>query len=184
MRLFIATTFPESVTGPLNERIARVRSRLPHASWVRAEAQHLTFAFVGEQEESLVGTLAHSVETALREERRFEAMLRGCGFFPSSRRARVGWVGVEPQSQFVQIANKVREGVKTAGLELDGADFRPHLTLMRIRDGWPPASIKLFETTLRDFASESFVVDRVTLYSSRLNPSGAIHTPLRAFALA
>ena len=184
MRLFIATTFPDVVTGPLNERLARVRPRLPHASWVRAEAQHLTFAFIGEQEEAMVGKVASPVESALTGVACFDASLRGCGFFPNSRRARIGWVGVEPREQFVRIAHTVRQAVKTAGVELDGADFRPHLTLMRIRDGWPPASIKLFESTLHDFVSETFRVDQVTLYSSRLNPSGAVHTPLRAFPLA
>ena len=184
MRLFIATTFPDAVTRPLNERLARVRPRLPHASWVRPEAQHLTFAFVGEQDESLVGELARLVESALTAVPRFDAELRGCGFFQNARRARVGWVGVEPREQFVSIANAVRQAVTSAGVQLDGADFRPHLTLMRIRDDWPPASIKLFESTLHDFTSETFRVDQVTLYSSVLNPSGAVHTPLRAFPLA
>jgi RNA 2',3'-cyclic 3'-phosphodiesterase len=184
MRLFIATTFPDAITGPLNERVGRFRSRLPPASWVRAEAQHLTFAFLGEQKESLVATLAQPVESALAGVGRFDATLRGGGFFPNPRRARIGWVGVEPQQQFVGIANAVRAAVKTAGVELDSADFRPHLTLMRLRDGWPPASIKLFESALHDFVSEPFLVDHVTLYSSRLDPKGAIHTPLRAFPLS
>ena len=96
----------------------------------------------------------------------------------------MGWVGVQPEERFSDIAAAVRAAVQTAGVELDRADFRPHLTMMRIRDPWPPASIDLFQKTMREFESATFPVEAVTLFSSRLNPSGAVHTAVRKFALA
>jgi 2'-5' RNA ligase len=184
MRLFIATSFPAEVTADLNARVARLKPRLPSASWVRPESQHLTFAFLAEQPESLVEKLAPPLTGALHSIASFDAQLHGCGFFPNSRHARVGWIGLQPEHPFVAIANVVRDVVKKAGVALDHADFRPHLTLMRIRDRWPPASIELFNTSLRDYGSSGFKVADVTLYSSQLNPNGAIHTALRTFALA
>jgi 2'-5' RNA ligase len=74
--------------------------------------------------------------------------------------------------------------VQSSGIELDRADFKAHLTLMRIRDPWPPPAIETFENALRDFRSAPFAVDRVTLFSSRLSPKGAIHTALREFPLS
>jgi 2'-5' RNA ligase len=183
MRLFVASSFPEAVTRELNARAALLKSRLPAASWVRPESQHLTYAFLGEQEESLLDTLGPALEKGLRCIRKFEARLHRSGFFPNARRARVGWVGLEPEKPFRDIAETVREIVTTGGVELDRADFRPHLTLMRIRDPWPPASIETFEKGLKDYESAPFVIGAVTLYSSRLNPSGAVHTPLRQFPL-
>lgn len=183
MRLFIATSFPAEVIDDLNVRVARVRPRLPAASWVRPETQHLTFAFLAEQPEALVEKIAAPLAAALGAIEHFEVQLHGCGFFPNPRHARVGWVGLQPEEQFVAIANAVRDVVKKQGVELDGSDFRPHLTLMRIRDRWPPASIDLFCSTLRDYRSASFAVKDVTLYVSQLNPKGAIHTPLKTFSL-
>ena len=184
MRLFIASTFPEEILRALDERLASVKPKLAPASWVRPEAQHLTFAFLGEQEESLIESLATRVRAALAPIERFDAVLRGCGFFPNARRARVGWVGVEPEERFCGIARAVRDAVQSSGIELDRADFKAHLTLMRIRDPWPPPAIKTLENALRDFRSAPFAVDRVTLYSSRLSPRGAIHTALREFPLS
>jgi 2'-5' RNA ligase len=184
MRLFIATSFPPEVTGDLNARVSRLKPRLPSASWVRPEAQHLTFAFLAEQPEALVDAIAPPLMTALSAIPRFDAAMNGCGFFPNPRHARVGWIGLEPEGNFMAIANAVRSVVTKNGVELDRADFKAHLTLMRIRDRWPPASIDLFTTSLRDFRSAPFAVNDVTLYSSQLNPQGAIHTPLRTFALA
>jgi len=177
MRLFIATSFPAEILRSLNERLTSLKPKLPHASWVRPETQHLTFAFLGEQEESLVSRLD------LPCGKSFEANLHGCGFFPNHRHARVGWVGVEPGEEFVMLAERIRSAVSVAGVEVDQNEFRPHLTLMRIRDHWPPLAIETFEKALRDYQSPTFAVDQVTLYVSRLSPGGAVHTPVRQFAL-
>jgi RNA 2',3'-cyclic 3'-phosphodiesterase len=182
MRLFLATTFPPEILRDLNERVGRVRSRLPAASWVREETQHLTFAFLGEHPESLIARIEPALVSALANLPRFEARLQGSGFFPNPRHARVGWVGLTPEANFVEIARAVREIVTKSGVTLDG-DFKPHLTMMRMRDGWPPSSIELFNKTLRDYTSDAFTVDTITLFSSELHPKGAIHTPQRTFPL-
>ena len=184
MRLFIATTFPRDVLADVNDRIARVKSKLAAASWVRPETQHLTFAFLGEQPETLVETLTPLVEKRLAGAKKFEGRLRDSGFFPNPRHARVAWVGVTPPENFRKVADGVRAAVKDAGVTLDSADFKPHLTLCRIRDVWPPACIEAFNGALRDYESAPFTVDHVTLFSSRLDPSGAVHTPLREMRLS
>lgn len=184
MRLFLATAFPEGVLRALNERVSPIKTKVPPASWVRPETQHLTFAFLGEQDESLIDGLAPLIEEELGAVGRFEGTLRGSGFFPNPRHARVGWIGVEPEERFQAIARGVRAAVDRAGIHLDRSEFKPHLTVMRMREGWPPLSIEIFNKALRDFRSEPFMVDGVTLYSSELNPKGAIHTPVRRFALA
>jgi 2'-5' RNA ligase len=177
MRLFIATTFPAEVLGALNEKVTTVKSRLPHASWVKPETQHLTFAFLGEQDEEVVQRIAFDAGE------KFDAWLKGCGFFPNRRNARVGWVGVEPHDRFIELAERVRDGLRAVHVSLDEKEFRPHLTLMRIRDRWPPLATEMFENAFRDYHSLPFTFGSVTLYSSRLSPTGAIHTPLRTFAL-
>ncbi len=184
MRLFLASSFPDEVLRDLNERVAQFKGRLPAASWVRPETQHLTFAFLGDQDETLVEKIASPLQQSVGAIPRFEAALHGCGFFPNPRHARVGWIGLEPEKNFGHVARAVREVVTKNGVELDRADFKAHLTLMRMRDSWPPASIDLFSRSLRDYRSAAFPVDHVTLYSSQLNPKGAIHTPLRKFSLA
>lgn len=183
MRLFIATNFPGVVLRDLNDRVTKLRPRLPAASWVREETQHLTLAFLGEQPEANVDAVTPAMTAALGAIPAFEARLRGCGFFPNPRHARVGWVGLQPDENFVTLANTVREVVEQNGVKLDGVEFKPHLTLMRIRDPWPPASIELFTKTLRGYESAPFTVDSVTLFSSQLSPKGAIHTTRQIYPL-
>lgn len=184
MRLFIATAFPEEVLRALNARVTPIKTKVPPATWVRPETQHLTFAFLGDQDESLIDRLTPMVEQELAGVGRFEGTLHGCGFFPNPRHARVGWIGVQPEEPFAAIARGVRSAVERAGIHLDRGEFKAHLTVMRMREGWPPLSIEIFNKALRDFRSDPFTVDGVTLYSSELNPKGAIHTPVRRFALS
>jgi RNA 2',3'-cyclic 3'-phosphodiesterase len=184
MRLFIATSFPPQVLRDLNDRVSQFRMRLPAASWVRPETQHLTFAFLGEQQDAIVDKIDAPLKSALANIPRFEATLHDCGFFPNPRHARVGWVGLDPESKFLEIAKVVRDTVTKLGITLDAGDFKPHLTMLRVRDPWPPASIDLFCRSLRDYRSETFSVDEVTLFSSQLNPKGAIHTVQGKYALA
>ena len=183
MRLFIATTFPASVLRDVDERVVRAKTRLPTASWVRSEAQHLTLAFLGEQPERMLETLDAGIRPAIAAVARFEARVQGCGFFPNSRNARVGWMGVLPAEPLQSLASAVRAAVVRCGVQLDAADFKPHITLCRIRDRWPPASIDLFQRAFGDYGSKSFAIDEVTMFASELKPTGAVHTPLRTFAL-
>lgn len=173
MRLFIATTFPAEILRDLNDRIAPLKGKLPPASWVKPETQHLTFAFLGEQDESILDRINIDPGPA------FEATLHGCGFFPNRGRPRVGWVGVEPADAFIALAHRVREAVKG----FDDKPFKPHLTLMRVRDSWPATAVDSFEHALRDYRSVAFPIDRVVLYKSQLSPKGAVHTSLREFTL-
>lgn len=183
MRLFIATKFPGVILRDLNDRVTKLRPRLPSASWVREETQHLTLAFLGEQPEANVDAVTPAMTNALAAIPKFESKLRGCGFFPNARHARVGWVGLQPEDQFLKLADVVRTVVEQHGVKLDAGEFKPHLTLMRIRDPWPPASIELFNKSLRDYESQTFTVDAVTLFSSQLSPKGAVHTVRREYPL-
>src|SRR5687768_17620853 len=103
MRLFIATNFPGVVLRDLNDRVAKLRPRLPSASWVREETQHLTLAFLGEQPEANVDAVTPALTKALAAIPAFEAQLRGSGFFPNPRHARVGWIGLQPEGHFVTL---------------------------------------------------------------------------------
>src|SRR5436190_13970400 len=103
MRLFIATSLPTEVLRDLNERVVPVRPRLPAAAWVREESQHVTFAFLGEQPDALLDRIEPALGSALAAIPRFDAFLADAGFFPSARRARVGWVGLTPEAGFVRI---------------------------------------------------------------------------------
>lgn len=182
-RLFIAAPLPESTKRQIELVIAPLRQRLPLASWTRAESFHLTFAFLGEQDEAIVDPLGDELSRHLRDQVGFEVVVAGCGFFPSPRRPRVAWVGLRPEAELQRMAQGVREALRARNVEFDRKAYVPHLTLARLRERWSNRHVRKFMGALEEFSSEPARVDSVILYKSQLSPKGAIHTPLRTSRL-
>jgi 2'-5' RNA ligase len=183
MRLFVAATVPEEIRHHLEEKVRPLRARLPRGSWVKAEAQHFTLAFLGERDAALIDELSTRLEEEVHTTSSFEARLRGCGFFPTPRRARVGWIGISPEAPLQAVAGRVRDAVTAAGVALDRAEFKAHLTLVRIKEPWNSSAVSTFTHALEQYESAPFRIDQVTLYQSQLGSGGATHTPLRSFPL-
>ncbi len=58
MRLFVAIEISDVLRNSVELRIESTRARLPAASWLRPDALHLTLAFLGEQSDESVETIA------------------------------------------------------------------------------------------------------------------------------
>jgi 2'-5' RNA ligase len=184
MRLFIAVPLPSAVVGQVEALVRQVRAQLPAASWVRPEAQHLTLAFLGEQQALSAQHVERAAAERITRATRFEAELHGCGFFPGPTRARVAWIGFQPADAISRLADLVRSALVDEKIAYDEKPFRPHLTLARIRDRWRADDARLFEAAFAEFRSTEFTVAEAVLYSSQLSSSGANHSPVARFELS
>jgi RNA 2',3'-cyclic 3'-phosphodiesterase len=96
--------------------------------------------------------------------RPFEVVVRGLGAFPSPRRARVLWVGLDDaDGRLAELAEAVREAI-AAEFPPDRRPFSPHVTVARCE---PPAALPM-----RDLAATlrigSFAVGEMSLVRSHL----------------
>jgi 2'-5' RNA ligase len=176
MRLFIATPLP-AAAEELQPMVERIRPILPPASWVRPSSIHLTWAFLGERDSSVVERLEASMNRILKSVPAVPIHLAGCGFFPTPRKARVAWARVEPAAELARIAAAVRKAVTDAHIEYDEKDFKAHLTICRPREPWPPDAIETFMREMSGLESRG-VIDYVSLFQSELHPEGARHIEL------
>lgn len=176
MRLFIAIELPAELKYRIEARVAPLRDALPAASWVKSENYHVTLAFIGEQLESVASPIETQLQSSVRE-RHFSAEVRGAGFFPNVRRARVAWIGLAPGEQFSELATEVREALRRAHVPFDEKPFKPHLTIARLKEPWNEHDAARLTAAFDDF-SEGFDVHEVTLFASQLAGKGAIHRKL------
>ncbi len=183
MRLFVATSVTGEAAVRVASLIASMRARLPRAAWVSAHSHHITFAFLGEQLPEAVPRLTEALRGATADVVAIDATLARGGFFPSERKARVGWVAIEPEGPIIAAAERVRGAVASCGVKFDDKPFKAHLTLARLRDEWRARDIELFRRMVEEAGAIAFRLDRVSLYESRLAPSGAVHTELAGFQL-
>jgi RNA 2',3'-cyclic 3'-phosphodiesterase len=180
MRLFVALDFPDSVREALRELIARLKPEARGAKWVRPEGMHVTLKFLGETKAERVDeirTTLGSVASPQPVEMRF----RGLGFFPTERRPRVLWCGVEASPNLAPLAADVENSLAALGFAREKREFVPHLTLARFESpkGSESLARKASELTSYDFGAARET--EFHLFESILKPSGAEYRRVASF---
>lgn len=182
VRSFLALEIPENVKDELAASRELLRAELPRARWVRPEGQHLTLKFLGEVPREVLDRLVIDLAPALRQVRRVSVQLEGAGFFPSPRRPRVAWIGGQADGAS-QVAEVIEEVTSGHGFDRERRGFRVHLTQARLNRPWPPDAVDRFLDWGRALQVRSFVASEVVLFSSDLQPTGAVYTALERMPL-
>lgn len=177
-RLFVAIDFPDEV----NRQLIGLCKGINKAKWIKPGQIHLTLRFIGE----VTDEQAELLKLALREVRAqaFDLQLKGIGTFPQGgRRPRILWVDVKAGRELLELAEKVDQAAKAAGLVLKEEDFTAHVTLARFR--YPPgAELAAWQKKQAGFESPVLRIREFHLVESELTPDGAIHTVAESFRLA
>jgi RNA 2',3'-cyclic 3'-phosphodiesterase len=177
VRLFVALDVPDAVRAALSELSERLKKTCPNARWVRLEGVHVTLKFIGE----VPAEQAEDIRRALGELPSFsptEVRFAGLGFFPSARRPRVLWAGVEAGPQLAALAAAIEMKLEALGIAPEKRPFHPHLTLARFET---PQRTQALRTAIEaqgtpEFGRETF--GEFHLYQSVLKRSGAEYTRL------
>lgn len=195
MRLFIALDIDEAVRERILRFMDGVRGFSPEVRWMKPESLHLTLKFIGEQPESAVEQMKQALGMVRADA--MEIRVRGYGFFPTAKTARVFWVGIEAGPELTSLAAIVDEKTAMLGIPKEDRAFSPHLTLARGPGGsgsprWrkgdgPNRSFQRLQEKLDALSTPEF--GRMTareffLYQSQLSPKGSTYTKLAGFSLA
>ncbi len=183
MRLFIAVELPDAPREEIVRRVTRLVPDFPPARWARGAGLHVTLAFLGEVEAERARPLVAAIERAVASLASFPAHTAGGGAFPPRGRARVLWLGLEPEQPLRQLAAAARAAVGDCGLACDDKPFRAHLTLARCRPPWTRSERERAVEEVAAWPALGFEIDRVVLVESQLEASGARHTRLAEASL-
>lgn len=185
MRLFVALDLPEAVRGSLAKVIQQLKTTCREARWVRPESMHLTLKFIGhaiaDGDQQKLGDLRAALATVDSSEP-IDIHFRGIGFFPDERRPRVVWCGIQATPNLAQIASEIDRVLQPLGIPRETRDFVPHLTLARID---PPRRVDDLARAAGQLQSADFGSARESqffLFQSKLKPSGAEYTKIRAYS--
>lgn len=181
VRVFLGVPLTEELQNAIRSLQGDLKARIRDIRWSRPENLHLTLHFFGETEQENLEKIRVSMLSVKRCHRPFLVDVIGLGAFPSLRRPRVIWLGLNPQNQLGQLHRDCRRALHATGLVTDSRPYSPHLTIGR-------AKKKTNElTTLGSDLGQQLVghlpVDRLVLYESRLKPEGAEHIPLFTIGL-
>lgn len=165
MRLFVGVDLPGEVKDALAALIERLREHAPDAKWVPRDNLHLTMSFLGEVEERRVPLILDALTDAgAGQPGWIETALHGSGAFPSPRRARVLWAGLDDaDGRLASLADAVASTLEPIGFARERRAWTPHLTIARFRT--PGDATAMAETPVDPIA---FTVRAITLFRSRL----------------
>ena len=167
-RLFVAVDLPETV----RQLTAELRGGIPGARWVPAEQLHLTLRFIGDADETRFQAIRERLGRITAKQ--FPMALQGTGCFPSPKRPRILWVGVEAGEPLTHLQRQVEEALVALGITPEDRPFSPHITLARLKE--PRTSeVIAFNATHGTLHSAPWTVDAFYLYSSTLTSQGASH---------
>src|SRR5919204_1296144 len=95
LRLFVAVDIPDDVRKGLATAVEPLKDLGLRARWVPPENWHVTLKFLGRTWPRLLRWVIGSIAAVTREQRPFATSLTGLGAFPTARRARVLWAGLD-----------------------------------------------------------------------------------------
>jgi 2'-5' RNA ligase len=177
-RTFIALSLPDAHRSALAKLYRDERG----FTWTNPEQLHVTMRFIGDLDELTGERLA--AELAKIRVAPFFLPLEGVGAFPPRGPAKVIWVGVgRGHPLLFQLRQRIDDTLVAMGLDADVRNFRPHVTLARIRSDAAPVAVRHYLKRHREFSGPQLRVDHFGLYASELTPSGARHSLIRAFPL-
>jgi len=155
--------------------------------WVRPEGIHLTLKFFGNVPEEKIPLLAQAASSVAQKFGAFRLRLAGLGAFPSERRPRVVWTGLQGDiKELTRLQQQLEEAFVPLGFPPEGRPFVPHVTLGRVKSNRGLAKLRhLIEVNRKSVGQgwEEIRVDYLILYKSTLKPSGAVYTPLKIIPL-
>jgi RNA 2',3'-cyclic 3'-phosphodiesterase len=176
LRLFVAVSVPRPQREALDAAVAGLRDDLPGARWTPLDNQHVTLKFLGSTPAELFADVAAAVTSSAESHAPSEIALAGLGAFPSNRRARVLWAGIDdPESLLRSLAASLDRAMEPLGYSIEKRPFTPHLTLARFKQ---PARVTGILRELDPDWASPWTVEAVELYQSRLSPKGATYEVL------
>jgi RNA 2',3'-cyclic 3'-phosphodiesterase len=183
-RIFIAVKVEPG--GELLRMISSVKALLvkENIKWVEPANLHLTLAFLGETEEKRIKILANMLKDKCSGYHKFDFILSGTGVFKNYRDPRVIWVGIRSQEVLSMLNDTINTGLKENSFETSEHQFKPHLTLGRVKSAKNTENLKTVLERYKDTEFQKVEVREVILFESILMQTGPLYRQLAKFQLS
>jgi 2'-5' RNA ligase len=171
MRLFAAVVPADDAVEDLEEFLS-VRREAGEFRWTLPEQWHITLAFAPHVPDRAVDDLLDRLARAGRRRSPFTVRIAGGGAFPNPARGRVLYGGIAGQdgdesatTELGRLATGARAAANKAGAEVEGARFRPHITLARVGR---PKELTKWVRLMEGYRGPTWLVEEFALVASYL----------------
>jgi 2'-5' RNA ligase len=183
LRSFIAVEVPARIQDAIAQSIASVKNVLPKplVRWVAQQNVHLTLKFLGDVSSTNLERLAEAVGKEAASHGMFSISVGGLGAFPSTRRARVIWLGLKAPPDLEALWRGMEAVTTQLGYDQEERPFSAHLTVGRVGQNVSAADLQHIRAVLEAAKVGeigTLQVDAVHIFKSDLRPGGSVYTNL------
>ncbi len=183
LRTFIAIELPQTIQAAIARETSGLRRQVNRGlvRWVAAQNMHLTLRFLGDTAESSLDQIERGLSRQAALFQPMELTVGGFGIFPSPKRPRVLWIGVQAPAELSTLQRRIESLAQSAGFEAETRPYSPHLTLGRVSQKISSSEMQALRSALeatRIGELGSFTAEAIHLIRSDLRPEGAVYTRL------
>ena len=143
--------------------------------WVNSEIMHITLAFLGDTDEKIIPAISGKIHRISLDYSPFELVFRSAGVFKYFLDPRVIWIGTETNPVLQKIKTRIDDELSEYGFEKELREFRPHLTLGRIK--WIK-NIPALEQSIQKYKDQEVqreLINEIIFNESILKPDGPVY---------
>ena len=185
IRTFVGIEVPRKVKNYLIPRISVLRSLDLDGKIQKLSSIHLTLYFLGDIQKVQVPSIGDLLYRCTRDIKPFNLRIEGLSGFPSNSHVRVIFAGIAKCRVLIKLRNLFKEELSSLGFVDELREFRPHLTLMRLRSS---RNLNMLSNYLKNLSAQipdvPFRVQNIHLYQSQLCRDGSCYRKLITVKLA
>jgi len=183
MRVFVAISGEKLDFDP-NEKLKKLKTNLSKKElefkFVPQENLHITLNFIGEISEDILPSIKDELSKLVDAHEGFDLKLSDLDAFPDIQKGRVMWIGVQNSIKLRSLQEDCEQRLRDLGLELEIREYRPHMTVARIRS---PRNLKDVLSPYQGHKFGVMTVKSVVLYESKLGGAFPIYSKIEEFDL-
>jgi 2'-5' RNA ligase len=178
IRTFLALPLAPHFQTELDVLVTQLRRDYPEVRWVCPSEIHVTLHFFGSVTQKEVTKISRTVSSLSEKTNPFELFLEGLGAFPNLKQPRVIWIGIKGESEKLKRLHlQLEQELHRAGFPCEEREFKPHLTLGRIKDTQKFGGIR----PVRFGPSETKKMSGLVLFQTHLTPQGSHYETIAAY---
>lgn len=145
---------------------------------VKTQNIHITMQFLGDIFPNMAEKISDRMEELVFSP--FNVEIRRVGAFPSIKRPRIIWAGIQEGSRELEdIYNQMEVNLFSLGFGKSSRRFSPHITIVRVRTGRNRGELTRCLQEVADFEFGVIKADCLKLEKSVLTPNGPIYSTLK-----
>ena len=188
LRAFIAIEIPQSIQAAIQNETLDLPSSADDSlvRWVAPANVHLTLKFLGDVSITNLQFIKQMLIQECAQHPAFDLQIGKLGSFPTPKRPRVIWVGVQAPPEFDKLQQAIESGTTRLGYTPETGSFSPHLTIGRVRQNLTDSGMQKLRAALTSNhigTIGAVKVNAVHLYKSDLQPAGSVYTRLSSAPL-